>query len=215
MARRYTLDTKIDALNQLDQLDGDILLGSETLKIPVGTLRDWLRHEDDLRRSHRDKQERHLSRLKAELQTTMLEKGLDIVARMDDETLDKAPLNQLATALGALVNHALKLEEDIDDNHEQEEKEHIVRFEYYYEGEVHDAPPWARDRNESSGTFQDSSVRETLGENTSSEAHRTNGDLRARSAWLVVDPNSSDGDSGMAGMEEYLENDSERDWYHD
>lgn len=210
MARRYTLDTKIDALNQLDQLDGDILLGSETLKIPVGTLRHWLRDEDDLRRSHSDKQERHLSRLKAELQTNMLEKGLDIVARMDDETLDKAPLNQLATALGALVNHALKLEEDIDDNHEQDEK--IVRFQFVSGDRITRTPPWTVESTRESSTAQDSSVRETMGQNGTGKNNHAHRDAVSRDAWLVAHPNLSDVESGLERLE--AESD-ERDWYHD
>jgi len=215
MARRYTLDTKIDALNQLDQCDGDLLRTSDTLDIPARTLRDWRNQEDDLRDAYNAKQRRHLHRLKADLQTNMLERGMAIVARMDDETLDNAPLNQLTSALGSLVNHALKLEEVIDETDEQEEKEHIVRFEYYYDGEIHDAPPWANDSDETSSEIQSSRLREKMGQDTSGQTAHNGADLQRRDTWLVVDSNASDGNTDVARDEQAMESYRERDWYHD
>ncbi|GEM_PF-1153201 len=215
MARRYTLDTQIDALNKLDQLDGDILLASDALTIPAGTLRKWLKKEADIRRTHREKQRRHLARLKVDLQTNMLERGIAIVARMDDETLDKAPLNQLASALGALVNHALKLEEDIDEYDEQEETEKVIRFEYYYDGAVQDAPPWSGASEGKPRAVQGGRLRETLGENgtrkdtTIGERHQT------RDAWVVARPDLSNVDSTLEEYERDSGRFEERDWYQD
>ena len=34
MTRKYSLDTKIDALNQIDRHDGDVALVSDVLEIP-------------------------------------------------------------------------------------------------------------------------------------------------------------------------------------
>lgn len=210
MSRRYALDTKIDALNQLDEADGDILLISDKLDIPASTLKKWRKDEQDLRRSHQQKRKRHLSRLKADLQTEMLDKGLQIVERMDDETLDKAPLNQLASALGALVNHALKLDEVIDDSDEQTER--VYRIEYYYDGEVKETPPWAEESDESSSTVQSSGMRKALGKNGAGQDCDDGERLESRDAWLVARSDTSDVESGLAGFEDELE---ERNWYHD
>lgn len=199
MARRYTLDTKIGALNQLDQLDGDMLLVSEQLMIPIGTLRAWSRSEADLRRQYHDKHQRYVSRLKLDLQATLLQRGLDVLSRIDDEALDKAPLNQLASALGVLVNHALKLEEDID---EQEETERIIRVEYLYDGSVHETPPWARDRDAASGTVQDCGLREALGQNGIGQADVTEQRIHTGETWLVARADISDGESALAGAED-------------
>lgn len=212
MARRYTLDTKIDALNQLDQCDGDLLRTSDTLDIPARTLRNWRNQEDDLRDAYNAKQRRHLRRLKADLQTNMLERGLAIVARMNDETLDNAPLNQLTSALGSLVNHALKLEEVIDETDEQEEKERVIRVEYLYDGSVHKTPPWARERTGESGEIQDSRLRETLGKNGTGEDDGSGQRIHRWEAGLVARPELHDGESTMEGIEDDREL---QDWYHD
>ena len=42
MARRYSLQSKIDALNQIEQYDGDVALVSDLLGIPTRTLQSWL-----------------------------------------------------------------------------------------------------------------------------------------------------------------------------
>ena len=104
MTRRYSLNSKIDALNQIDHFDGDVALVSNAAAIPSRTLQNWLRQEDDLRRRYRQRQIRQRERLKVNLQLEMLERGKSILAQMDDETLEKAPLNQLATALSSLVS---------------------------------------------------------------------------------------------------------------
>lgn len=199
MARRYTLDTKISALNQLDQLDGDMLLVSEQLMIPIGTLRAWSRSEADLRRQYHDKHQRYVSRLKHDLQTTLLQRSLDVLSRIDDETLEKAPLNQLSSTLGVLVNHALKLEEDID---EQEDTEQVIRVEYLYDGSVHETPPWARDRDATSGAVQDCGLRETLGQNGIGQADVTEQRIHTGETWLVACADVSDGESALAGAED-------------
>jgi len=215
MARRYTLDTKIDALNQLDQHDGDILLTSEKLNIPARTLKRWVKQEDDLRDRYNSKRRRYLSRLKADLQSDMLERGLAIVAKMDDEVLDKAPLNQLASALGALVNHAQKLEEVIDETDEQEENERVIRFEYYYDGAVQDVPPWTGASEGQPRALQSSGLRETMGQNRTGENSSSGERDRAEETWLVARPDLSDVESTLEEYENLSERADERDWYHD
>ena len=210
MARRYTLATKIQALNLLDQQDGDLLATSTALDIPTSTLSKWRKKENDLRHEYRQKRHRQFVRQKAELQIQMLERGRKVVACMDDETLEKAPLNQLATALGTLVNHALKLEEAIEDSDEQAEK--VYRIEYLYDGSVHKTPPWARTSAESSGPIQDRGLRETLGENGIRQDYPIREGDPSREAWLVAGPDLPDVESGLAGFETDFE---ERDWYHD
>jgi hypothetical protein len=210
MARRYTLDTKINALNMLDKHDGDLLTVSSKLTIPASTLSQWRKKESDLRHDHRQKLHRQFTRLKAELQVKMLDRGMKIIACMDDETLSKAPLNQLATALGSLVNHALKLDEVIEDTDEQTEK--VIRIEYFYDGEVQDVPPWTGASEGQPRAVQGSRMRETVGQNgigqDSSIGERDN----SRETWLVASTDPPNIESTLEG----LENDrQERDWYHD
>ena len=211
MAQRYTLDTKIHALNQLDKYEGDTARIASELTIPVKTLQKWRTQESDLRREFRARCARQVAHLKSELQVVMLERSMAIVARMDDETLNNAPLNQLATTLSALVNQALKLEEAIEESDEQTE-EKVIRFEYYYDGSVHKTPPWANTSLEESSPIQDSSLRETMGQNGTGKNDSHGEGNRTPDAWLVADSDLPDVESGLAGFEDELE---ERNWYHD
>ena len=56
MKRRYSLDSKIAALNQIDQLDGDLTLAGQQLNIPIKTLEKWRAKEPDLRQNYRQRQ---------------------------------------------------------------------------------------------------------------------------------------------------------------
>lgn len=214
MARRYTLDSKIDTLNQLEAFDGDLMLTSDKLHISAKTIRNWRKHETDLRRAYRQKQQRYLGRLKADLLTDMLERSQAIVAQMDDEVLDNAPLNQLSSALGTLVNHALKLEEVIDDTDEQteEEKEHIYRIEYVYDGEIHETPPWAEEDSEPSESVSDSGVWQAVGEDRTGEDNSARSGHETFTPRMVARSDVSDVEPSLAGLED---DSQERDWYHD
>lgn len=212
MARRYTLDTKIHALNQLDKYEGDTLRIADELSIPLSTLQKWHARASSLRKRYRQRNKRQADHLKSDLQVAMLDRSMAILNRMDDETLNNAPLNQLATALSALVNHALKLEEAIEDTHEQEEQEKVIRFEFVSDGRITETPPWAEDSSDTSGAVQDCGVREAMGENRTGENHTNGRSNISRDAWLVADTDVSDVESGMAGFED---NRHERDWYHD
>ncbi len=162
MSRRYSLSTKIKALNEIEEHDGDVARVAEFLEIPARTLQRWLHDEDDLRGMHRQKRNRQRDRLTIDLQFEMLERSKSILARMDEDRLAKAPLNQLATALGSLVNQALRLEEVIEDIDDEEEQ--VVRFEYFYDGEVQDAPPWSGASEGRACALQGGRLREALGQ---------------------------------------------------
>ena len=199
MSRRYSLKTKINALNEIDEHDGDVARVAEFLEIPARTLQRWLHNEDDLRRRYRLKRQRQRDRLTLDLQFEMLERGKTILARLDAETLSKAPLNQLATALGSLVNHALKLEEAVEDLDEGEEK--VVRFEFYYDGQVQDAPPWSgasagTPRAVQSGRLREALGKDRAGQNGASAEYGVGQETR-----LVAGANGDDGGPGLARLE--------------
>lgn len=213
MPRSYTLDTKIHALNQLDKYDDTERIAAE-LAIPLSTLQKWRTRASSLRKRYRQRNKRRAAHLKSDLQVAMLDKSMAILNRMDDETLDNAPLNQLASALSALVNHAMKLEEAIEDDDEQEkgQQEQVIRFEFVSDGRITDTPPWTENSTDPSSAVQDSSVRQEVGENGTGENHNNGRSGISREAYLVADPDLSDVESGMARFEDGR---SERDWYHD
>ena len=200
MTRRYSLNSKIDALNQIDHFDGDVALVSNTVAIPTRTLQNWLRQEDDLRRRYRQRQNRQRERLKVNLQLEMLERGKSILAQMDDETLEKAPLNQLAAALSSLVSQALKLEEVIGDIDEAEER--VIRHEFFYDGQVQDAPPWAGASAGSPRAVQGGRLREALGQNGAGQNDAAASGIGGAETGLVAGADLLDGEPGLARLED-------------
>ncbi len=199
MSRRYSLKTKVTALNEIDEHDGDVARVSEFLELPARTLQRWLQDEDELRDAYQQKQRRQRDRLKQELQQEMLERGKAILARLDAETLAKAPLNQLATALGSLISQAMKLEEVSKDIDEAEEK--VVRFEFYYDGQVQDAPPWAAASAEAPGALQGGRLRAALGQDRAGQNGAAAHDCLGQETGLVAGADADDGEPGLARFE--------------
>lgn len=196
MNRRYSLRSKIEALNEIDEHDGEVARVSEFLEIPARTLRGWLQDEEALRRAYRGRLKRQRDRAKLDLQLEMLKRGRSILARMDGETLSKAPLNQLASAFGSLVSHALKLEEVIDEIDEGEET--VIRHEFYYDGQVQDAPPWADRGDGQPRAFQGDRLRPALGQDG---AGQNGASARGAAGWetgLVAGAHEHDGEPGLA-----------------
>ena len=198
MARRYHLDKKIEALNFIDENDGDVGAASVVLEIPDRTLRGWQQEEDELRRAYDKRQRVRHERMIAEIYTRMLERGQAILARMDESRLEKAPLNQLATALNSLVNNALKLEEEMEAIHEPTEK--VVRFEHFYDGSLHETPPWAGASEGFDRTLQDTGVWEALGQDPPGRGNHAVNGAKADETLLVAGADANDDDAGMARL---------------
>ncbi|MCY4021058.1 MAG: hypothetical protein OXG39_16730 [Chloroflexi bacterium] len=173
---------------------------SDLLEIPERTLRGWQGVEDDLRSRQRKRQRRQRDRLTVDLQLGMLEHGQAILQQMNGETLAKAPLNQLASALGALVNHALKLEGAIEETDEREE-EKVIQFEYYYDGAVQEVPPWTGASEGFDRSLQSSGVWEALGQDRAWQDDTAASGAMGEEAHMVAGADSSDGEPGMTQLE--------------
>lgn len=200
MARYYRLETKIHALNELIEYRDDVAAASEALDIPIRTLREWRRIEDELRHRHRRQESQRLKRIKVDLLTKMLERGQELLARMDAETAASASLGQLASALNVLVSHALKLEETIGEVDEQQQ-EKVVRFEYYYDDEVQDAPPWAGASEGNPRAVQGGLLRETVGQDGIGEVYAAGEGDEGWNSRLVAGADAADGEPSVARLE--------------
>lgn len=200
MARYYRLETKIHALNELIEYRDDLAAASEALDIPLRTLREWRRIEDELRRRHRREESQRLKRIKVDLLTKMLERGQELLARMDAETAANASLSQLASALNVLVSHALKIEETIGEVDEQQQ-EKVVRFEYYYDDEVQDAPPWAGASEGNPRAVQGGLLRETVGQDGIGEVYAAGEGDDGWDSRLVAGADAADGEPSVARLE--------------
>ena len=194
MTRRYTPKEKSNALDQLASCDGDITEASKRTGIPAKTLRRWVQ-------VHREQRPERL-RSKIERAHEQLAENALQLAKAIDSQIEGAPLNQLATALSAVVNQYLKLDEQLAKMIIENQDGQVIRVEYKYpDGSLHARPHWARNDPEYTSPFQGGRVREALREDGDRQTgHYPNG-LHG-GEMLVAGPNLPDGQSGVAGFED-------------
>ena len=201
MKRRYSLNAKINALNQIDQFDGDIAFVSKQLSIPARTLEKWRANEAQLRQSYQDRQWRYLDRLRFDLHVQMLERVQRIIQQIDADTVVNAPLNQLNDALATLLAHVNKFEEtqqEIEQPHET-----IKRVEFYYDGQIQDAPPWAGASAGQSSALQSGGLRPPLGQDRARQNHHPAPSLDGEQTLLVADSDPPNGQPSLARLEKF------------
>lgn len=196
MSRRYSLDAKIDALNLVDRLDGNIAAASEALAISMPSLVKWRGQERELRKAYSQRRQRERARLLSDLQMRMLERGQAVLAMLDERKLESATVNQLASALGSLIGNALKLADVIEEFHE--ERELLIRHEYVYDGAVQDAPPWADRGDGQPRAFQSGGLREALGQDHAGQNGHTGSSAMEGQTRLVAGADLSDSQPGLA-----------------
>lgn len=195
----YHLDKKIDALNTIDEHDGNVRSASEALGVAYHNLKRWRREESRLRQLHNQRLARRRDRLYLKLQMDMLERGEAVLKRMNTEAVNKAPLNQLATALGSLISHALKLADVIEEIHD--EREQVIRFEFDYDGETHSSPPWPEHGDGEALAFQRDRLRTALGQDHARQNGAALDGASSAQTGLVVGADICDGGPGLAGLE--------------
>jgi len=207
-SRTYTLAEKIRALDILRE--HKYQAASAITGIPAATLSRWHSQRDELRREHRQCLQDDAQRQMMELQSRLADKAMALINAMDEERMDKAPLNQIASALGTAIDRYIKLQEQ---DKPQASEERVIRIEYYdaSTGQVSASPPWSEGDSESSGTLQGGRLRQTLRQDGNRQDYH-NGKGAAWDADVVAGPDVSDGESGLARFED---DDDERDWYHD
>lgn len=143
-------------------------------------------------------------------QNKMADKIINLIESMSEEKIASAPLNQLSSALGVLVDRFLRIQ---DVKAIEKDTDNTFRVEYYdaTTGKVSDTPSWADDDSENSETLHNSFLWETLRENRTRQASH-NGNGTERDADMVARTYISDGESSLARFEA---NDEERDWNPD
>ena len=186
---RYTPAQKREALATLQAMNGDYQQASVETGIAKDTLRRW----------HTEHQENRAERLQAiitQLHEQLAEDALHL-AQAIDGTIDGAPLNQLASALSAVVDRYIKLNElQTSESHEQ-----VIRIEYKYpDGRISDAPPWADEHYREQGAVQGGRVWSPLRKDGSWQ-DSDRGERAEGENLLVARPDVSDGESGVAGFE--------------
>ena len=188
----YTKQQKQAALTAL--ITDTVKQVSEETGIAPATLRRWRRkHKATRKQRHAAKQER--------LHETLGNNAIQIVDTMQDKIAD-APLNQLATALNAVVDRYLKLDEKLAEQEAQNE-EKVVRFEYIMpDGEVYDAPPWTMDDFHVPNPLSSGGLREAVWEDGDSQTDHRGESLSDGDDLLVAGPDVPNGRGSLAGFED-------------
>lgn len=198
-AKGYPLDTKIEALNEIDCQDGNFAGVSKKFKIALTTLKKWRAQEAELRQQYKQRRARERDRLLVDMQMKMLERGKEALEQIDKKMLESAPLNQLASAISSLISHALKLSDVIEEIHD--EKELVIRHEYFTDGELRDAPPWAASREEFLEKIHGGGLREALGQDDPGQNGHSGTRAAGESARLVAGADLHNDGPGLAGLE--------------
>ena len=168
MPKRYRLDTKIEALNLLDQLDGNLQLVNSRLNIPVKTLQKWSAAQDNLRLQFTDQQDRRFDQLLASLHLKLLERGHAILDHLDDDTLKAATATQLAYALNTIATHAIRLEEiayQVDQTAAIQNQNQPIRLAFVANSQNQPPPQRPTGNPEPSRPLQNRRLRPPLGQN--------------------------------------------------
>jgi hypothetical protein len=206
---KYTLKQKLDALQEL-QTGQSYESVSTKNSMPMSKLREWYREREAIRREYQQELRDAVADKMLLVQQTMADKAALLVESIDADRIKNAPLNQVASALGVLIDRYLKLQSG---EHESSTGEQVFRIEYYdaSTGKVSAAPPWARNHPESSSAVQSGGVRTTLRQDDDGANYR-NGKSDPWDADMVAGSDVPDGESGLAGFED---GDDGRNWYHD
>ncbi|GAB4516085.1 MAG: hypothetical protein OHK0046_20730 [Anaerolineae bacterium] len=188
---RYTEAQKTQALQEMIQ--ADIATVSAKTGIPASTLRRWWSQ-------HQTARAERLARSLEHLQTQLAE-GAAQTAEVLQTQINGAPLNQLASALGVLVDRFLKIN-DLLSQAEGTQQERRVQIEYKYpDGSIHATPPWAAEDSASADALPGGGLWSPFWQNGSGQdRHYRNGD--ARRGDVVARADLPDGRAGLAGFED-------------
>lgn len=191
MPRNYSDEERDDAIKRLIHNGGDVPRTSRDLNIPASTLRRWQEQH------HQGRGERLLLQLEY-LHERLIQNTLQLMDAVEGQ-IDGAPLNQLTSAVGTLVDRYFKLDEHLT-QFNLTENEQVVRIEYKYpDGSIHDTPPWSEDDPEYEDTVQGRGLREAIRQN----GHGTDEYHRPGESWADVLVAGSDLHNGEPGVARY------------
>lgn len=188
----YTEEDKRAALDNLNLNKGDFQTTSAETGIRVPTLKKWAQ-------AQRAQQMEHLHENVQDLHLQLAQSALHL-AQAIDGAIDGAPLNQLTSALGTVIDRFLKIEEHLSQLDDQT-SEQVIRVEYKDpDGSIHSTPLWARGDPDQPTAIQGRGVRQALWQDGDREDDRRAGSYE-REGVLVARADLSDGDASLARPE--------------
>ncbi|MDQ7027035.1 MAG: hypothetical protein Q9P01_09435 [Anaerolineae bacterium] len=208
---KYRLEQKMKVLEAL-KADQNYDSLSEKEQIPVSTIKRWYQQREAIRRDYHLHLRDEAHHKMVLVQHRMADKAVELIAALDSDRIKNAPLNQVASALGLVIDRFLKLQ-DAQEESDATHTEQVIRYEFRHpDGTIRETPYFAEGRSRHTGTVQSGSVWETLGQDGIGENYINGKSRLSGSEDMVAGSDVSDGESGMARFED---DDDERDWYHD
>lgn len=208
MTQQYTPLDKMEMVWKLRRQTYEEV--SKETGVPIATIENWQENYKEIHAEfYRYLDDEAVHKLMV-AQKDIADKISELLSAMTEDKIASAPLNQLSSALGVLVDRFLRIQDAKDI---EKDTNNTFRVEYYdaSTGEISDTPPWTDDDSEDGETLHNSFVWKTVRQNRTRQAgHHRNG--TERDADMVARTHVSDGKSSLARFEE---NDDERDWYRD
>ena len=207
--KRYSIADKWNTIWLLR--DNDVKKASEISGVPVSTIKKWQKNYEQIKAEFfKYEHDEGIYRLII-AQNRMADKIGELINAITAEKIESAPLNQLSSAVGVLVDRFLRIHDAKEI--EQADTENRYTIEYYdaTTGKVGTTPPWAEDDSIDESALHSSYLWQTLWENRIGEAGDTRNGSEGQDN-LVARTHVSNGESGLARPED---SDEERDWYPD
>lgn len=141
MAKRYSQKEQRAAVARLLAEPGlSVRQLAAEMGVSASTLRRWRQSYAPTPTPDESDAPLSSSQMIALLRERLIKSAVTLASSLD-EVVDKAPLNQRATALSQLIDKIIKLAEQLPVEHEQ-----VIRIEYLHpDGSIRQRPPWAED----------------------------------------------------------------------
>lgn len=178
--------------------------------VPVSTIRKWEKDYAELEQQYYQYLNDEVVHRVLVAQHQLVMKVEQLIAALDETRIQKAPLNQISSAIGTLIDRYLKIQDAKDI---ETQSNHPFRIEYYdaSTGTLRTTPPWAECDSQPDEPLRRGIMRQTFWQDSFSQnGHQRSG--AARGADMVAGTDVSDGESCLARPET---DDEERNWYHD
>lgn len=205
--KRYSIIEKMKVVWSL--ADKSVKEISQETGIPASTIRKWQKNYEKIKGDYYKYLHDEGIHKVLVAQNRMADKIGNLTDAITEEKIKNAPLNQLSSAIGVLVDRFLRIHDAKEIEETNQENRYIIEYYDATTGETTRTPPWAEDDAMDESALHSSFLWQKIRENGTGEAD-SNGNGRAGDDGLVARTHLSDGESGLARLEE---RDDERDWH--
>jgi hypothetical protein len=154
-----------------------------------------------------DEQKQRAVNYITQAQIALAEASVRLLQALDEERIAKAPLNQIASAFGVVLDRYLKLTGDTPP------AEQVIRFEYITpNGDPASSPPWTDEHSQVHSAFSRGGMWSSVRQNGTGKIGTDRSGLRPWSSDMVARSHVPYGESGVAG---FADDDPESLWDED